>query len=118
VAEKTLAFVGLEKHKNRLAKNLTLGDCKTLEVAKTLATQPKLILLDEVMAGLNPTEVQNTIELIMKIRDRGISIFLTEHVMHAIMKLSERIIVMHHGEKIAEARPGRSPRTERLSTLT
>jgi branched-chain amino acid transport system ATP-binding protein len=105
VADETLSFVGLEKQKYRLAKDLTLAECKTLEIAKAIATQPKLVLLDEVMAGLNPTEIQNTIGLIGRIRERGLTIFLTEHVMHAVMKLSDRIIVIHHGKKIAEGTP-------------
>lgn len=100
-----LDFVGLGHRKDMLAKSLTIADRKRLEVARALATQPKLLLLDEVMAGLNPTEVMEVVKMIGQIRARGITIFLIEHIMAAIMSLSERILVLHHGEKIAEGPP-------------
>ncbi len=105
-AENLIDFVGLLKYKDTPAKNLTLVQRKSLEIARALATKPKLILLDEVMAGLNPKEIQDEMDLIRKIRDDlGITVFWIEHHMRAVMGLSERIIVLHHGEKIAEGRP-------------
>lgn len=101
-----LEFVGLEGKRDILAKNLTLRDRKTLEVARALAANPRVILLDEVIAGLNPTETMWLMDLIKKIRDeRGITVFWVEHVMKAVMGLAERVIVLHHGEKIAEGSP-------------
>jgi branched-chain amino acid transport system ATP-binding protein len=100
-----LDFVGLSAKKGSLAKDLTIANQKRVEVARALATKPELLLLDEVMAGLNPTEVVLVIELIKKIRDKGITVFMIEHVMKAIMEISDRIIVLHHGEKIAEGTP-------------
>jgi ABC-type branched-subunit amino acid transport system ATPase component len=87
------------------AKELTLVNQKRLEVARGLATRPELLLLDEVMAGLNSTEVEQAIELVMGIRDRGITIFMIEHVMQAIMSVCDRIMVLDHGVKIAEGTP-------------
>ena len=78
---------------------------KRLEVARALATQPQLLLLDELMAGLNPTEVAGAMDLVYRIRDRGVTLFLIEHVMKAIMSVCDRIMVLHHGEKIAEGTP-------------
>lgn len=112
-AREVLKMVGFGRSKETLAKNLTIADRKRLEVARALATQPRLLLLDEVMAGLNPTEVAEMVDLIRQIRERGITILVIEHIMAAIMSLSERIIVLHHGEKIAEGRPediARDPR--------
>jgi branched-chain amino acid transport system ATP-binding protein len=100
-----LEFVGLSAKKGSLTKDLTIANQKRVEVARALATKPELLLLDEVMAGLNPTEVIQVIELIKKIRDKGITVFMIEHVMKAIMEISDRIIVLHHGEKIAEGPP-------------
>jgi len=100
-----LDFVGLGGMEKGLAKDLPIGSQKRLEVARALATGPKLLLLDEVMAGLNPTEVGQAIELIKRIRDRGMTLFLVEHVMKAIMGLCDQIIVLHYGVKIAEGPP-------------
>lgn len=102
-----LQEVGLFKKMGLPAASLTLCERKKLELARALATCPSLILLDEVMAGLNPTEVGEMIELIEKIREKGITVLLIEHVMKAIMKLSERVIVLHHGNKISEGTPER-----------
>ena len=110
-AEKTqeaieyLEFVGLSKMKMAPAKDLTLANQKRLEVAQALATKPELLLLDELMAGLTHTEVAQAIELVARIRKRGITIIMIEHVMTAIMSVCERIMVLHHGEKIAEGTP-------------
>jgi branched-chain amino acid transport system ATP-binding protein len=87
------------------ARELPIGGQKRLEVARALATHPELLLLDEVMAGLNPTEVAEAIDSIKRIRERGVTIMLVEHVMQAIMDVSDRIIVLHNGEKIAEGVP-------------
>jgi len=104
-AVKILKFVNMFQKKDYLSTNLTIADRKRLELARALATEPKLLLLDEVMAGLNPTETEGIMKLIAQIRDKGITIFIVEHVMKAIMALSDRIIVIHHGEKIAEGKP-------------
>lgn len=103
-AEELLEFVGLPATATP-AQDLTLVNQKRVEVARALATKPELLLLDELMAGLNPTEVAQAMELVAKIRDRGITIFVIEHVMKAIMGVCDRIIVLHHGEKIAEGTP-------------
>lgn len=88
------------------AANLTLPDRKRLEVARALATRPKLLLLDEVMAGLRPTETDRMVEVLKRLRsDTGLTILLIEHVMRAVMSLSDKIAVLHHGEKIAEGSP-------------
>jgi len=100
-----LEFVGLSAVRATPAKDLTLANQKRLEVARALATKPELLLLDELMAGLNPTEVAEAMELVTRIRDKGITIFMIEHVMKAIMNVCDRIIVLHHGEKIAEGTP-------------
>ena len=100
-----LEFTGLTAQRDALAENLIIGDLRRLEIAKAMATKPTLLLLDEVMAGLNPTETEEAIDIIRKIRDRGITILIVEHVMHAIMSLSDRVIVVHHGERIAEGIP-------------
>jgi branched-chain amino acid transport system ATP-binding protein len=104
-AENSLEFVGLSAVKASPAKDLTLANQKRLEVARALATKPEVLLLDEIMEGLNPAEVAQAMELISRIRDKGITIIMIEHVMKAIMNLCERILVLHHGEKIAEGTP-------------
>ncbi len=104
-AMEVLEFAGLGHRAGMLARNLTLPDRKRLEVARALATGPRLLLLDEVIAGLNPTETQRTMELIRAIKAQGITIIMIEHIMRAIMGLSDRIVVLHHGEKIADGPP-------------
>jgi len=104
-AMELLEFVGLKGKEAILAKSLTLVDRKRLEMAKALAGEPELLLLDEVVAGLNPTETAETMALIKKIRDMGVTIFMVEHIMKAVMGVSDRIMVLHHGEKIADGRP-------------
>jgi branched-chain amino acid transport system ATP-binding protein len=104
-AMESLEFVGLPAAKATPAKDLTLANQKRLEVARALATRPELLLLDELVAGLNATETAQVIELVTRIRDRGITILMIEHVMKAIMSICDRIIVLHHGEKIAEGTP-------------
>ena len=96
-----LETVGLASRADSPARSLTLAGKKRLEVARALAAKPKLLLLDEVLAGLNPTEIALMIDLIRKIRDGGVSVFMIEHVMQAIMNLSDRIVVLNLGRKIA-----------------
>ena len=104
-AEEILEFVGLSEVKAIPAKDLTLANQKRVEVARALATDPELLLLDEIMAGLNPAEVGQAMELVNRIREKGITIIMIEHVMKAIMNMCERIMVLHHGRKIAEGTP-------------
>lgn len=101
----SLEFAGLSAIKETFAKDLTLANQKRLEVARALATQPELLLIDELIAGLNPAETAQAMELVTRIRDRGITVFMIEHVMKAIMAICDRIIVLHHGQKIAEGKP-------------
>jgi branched-chain amino acid transport system ATP-binding protein len=105
-AMEILAFIGLLEHAQRLPGQLTLASRKRLEVARALATGPRALLLDEVVAGLNPVEAQQLIRLIRQIRERGVSIVMIEHVMHAVMSLSDRVMVLDHGRKISEGEPG------------
>jgi len=100
-----LEFVGLSAVRGTPAKDLTLVNQKRLEVARGLATQPELLLLDELMAGLNSTEVTEAMALVTKIRNTGITIMMIEHVMKAIMSVCDRIMVLHHGVKLAEGTP-------------
>ena len=104
-ATELLDFVGLSAMSALPTKDLTLANQKRVEVARALATRPELLLLDEVMAGLNPTETAEAMELVTRIRDKGITVFMIEHVMKAIMSVCDRIMVLHHGEKIAEGTP-------------
>jgi len=104
-ALEVLERVGLASRASSPARALTLASKKRLEVARALAAKPKLLLLDEVLAGLNPTEIAQMIELVRSIRNSGISVFMIEHVMQAIMNLSDRIVVLNLGRKIAEAPP-------------
>jgi branched-chain amino acid transport system ATP-binding protein len=104
-AMESLEFVGLSIMKAIPAKDLTLANQKRLEVARALATQPELLLLDELVAGLNPTETSQAMELVTRIRNRGITVLVIEHVMKAIMSVCDRIMVLHHGVKIAEGSP-------------
>ena len=99
-------FVGFSAVKLTPAKDLTLANQKRLEVARALATKPELLLLDELMAGFNPTEVAQAMELVTRIRDKGITVFMIEHVMKAIMSVCNRIMVLDYGVKIAEGTPG------------
>lgn len=104
-AMELLEFVGLEEYRYELAENLPFALAKRLEIARALATQPKIILLDEPSSGLNPKEQNDQVELIRKINNSGITILIIEHVMKIIMDISQRIFVLHYGEKIAEGTP-------------
>jgi branched-chain amino acid transport system ATP-binding protein len=104
-ASQALEFVELSAMSETPVQDLTLVNQKRVEVARALATKPELLLLDELMAGLNATETSEAMELVTRIRDTGITIFMVEHVMKAIMGICERIMVLHHGEKIAEGTP-------------
>ncbi len=105
VAEEVLEFVGLADKKNVLAGKLNVAQKKRLEMARALAARPYLLLLDEVLAGLNPTEVARMLQVIRKIREEGVTILMIEHLMHAVMNISDRIIVLDYGRKIAEGTP-------------
>lgn len=115
IALKWLSFVGLLDKTNSVVADLNIGDQRKLEMARALATGPKLLLLDEVMAGLTPTEIEGVVELVRKIRDElGITILMIEHIMAALMKLSDRVIVMDQGTKIAEGTPAEISVNERV----
>jgi branched-chain amino acid transport system ATP-binding protein len=107
LAAQVLERVGLQDKLDSLAADLTLGEQKRLEIARALATDPQLLLLDEPMGGLNPREVNAACALVEQIRADGVSVILVEHVMKAIMRISNRIVVIHHGEKIADGPPER-----------
>lgn len=100
-----LKFTGLYEKRDFPVSNLTIADQKRLEISKALATQPRLLMLDEAMAGLNATEMNEAIDLIKKIRDRGITLIIVEHVMEVIMPISERVVVFDSGKKIADDTP-------------
>ena len=104
-ARKVLSQMNLEGKANALGKDLTVPERKRLELARALATQPKLLLLDEVMSGLNPTELKELMDVLKNIADRGITLFIIEHIMHAVMAISHRIMVLNHGEVIAIGTP-------------
>jgi branched-chain amino acid transport system ATP-binding protein len=104
-AHEVIEFVGLGMKEHTPAKDLTTIDQRRLEMARALATQPRILLLDEVMAGLNPSEIDQAIALIGKLSKRGLTIVIIEHVMRAIMAVARHIIVLDHGQKIAEGHP-------------
>jgi branched-chain amino acid transport system ATP-binding protein len=104
-AREAIEFVGLSAKARTAAKDLTTIDQRRLEMARALATQPKILLLDEVMAGLNPSEIDQAVALIGKLSQRGLTIVIVEHVMRAIMAVARHIVVLDHGQKIAEGAP-------------
>ena len=104
-AREAIDFVGLSARTNTAAKDLTTIDQRRLEMARALATQPKILLLDEVMAGLNPAEIDQAVALVGKLSARGLTIVIVEHVMRAIMAVAKHIVVLDHGQKIAEGSP-------------
>jgi branched-chain amino acid transport system ATP-binding protein len=104
-AREAVEFVGLSDRAQTLAVHLTIAGKKRLELARALSARPRLLLLDEVLAGLNPTEVEYMIGVIRRIRERGVTILMIEHLMQAIMSLSDRIVVLNYGQKLAEGLP-------------
>jgi branched-chain amino acid transport system ATP-binding protein len=104
-AEELLEFVGMSSFRMSTARDLTLVRQKQVEVARALATSPQLLMLDELMAGLNLAEVAQAMDLVRRIRQRGVTVLMIEHVMKAVMGVCDRIVVLHHGEKIAEGTP-------------
>jgi branched-chain amino acid transport system ATP-binding protein len=104
-AERVIQACGLAAHAAGRARTLPIGLRKRLEVARALATRPRLLLLDEVMAGLNPTELGGMVELIRRLHADGLTLIVIEHIMAAMMRLAQRIVVLHHGEAIAEGAP-------------
>jgi branched-chain amino acid transport system ATP-binding protein len=104
-AREAIDFVGLSARENTAAKDLTTIDQRRLEMARALATEPKILLLDEVMAGLNPAEIDQAVALVGKLSARGLTIVIVEHVMRAIMAVARHIVVLDHGQKIAEGSP-------------
>ena len=104
-AREAIDFVGLSAREKTPAKDLTTIDQRRLEMARALATDPRILLLDEVMAGLNPAEIDQAVALVGKLSARGLTIVIVEHVMRAIMAVARRIVVLDHGQKIAEGRP-------------
>jgi branched-chain amino acid transport system ATP-binding protein len=114
IAMDVLKELQLDHRAHQLASNLTIADRKRLEIAKALATGPELLLLDEVMAGLRPTEVDDMIDIIKGLRDRGVTVFVIEHIMRAVMALSDRVVVIQFGEKIAEGKPEDVTRDENV----
>ena len=106
LAEETIEFCGLTMYRDKLARSLPIAMRKRLEITRALATKPKLLLLDETAAGLNPSEVEQAILIIKKIRESGITIIIVEHIMRVIMSISDRILAINHGMVIAEGTPG------------
>jgi branched-chain amino acid transport system ATP-binding protein len=106
IADRILARVGLLHRSEHRAAELTIGDLKGLELAKALALEPELLLLDEVMAGLNQTEVERVMGLVRDIHAGGVTVLFIEHVMKAVMGMADRVVVLHHGRKIADGVPG------------
>lgn len=112
IAAEVLNFTALHDDRNVISKGLPLGKRKRLEIARALATQPELLLLDESFAGLNPSELDESIQIIRNIKKRGVTIMIIEHHMKVIMSISDRIVVLNYGEKIAEGSPleiGKNP---------
>ena len=104
-AREAIDFVGLSARENAAARDLTSIDQRRLEMARALATQPRLLLLDEVMAGLNPAEIDQAVALVGKLSSRGLTIVIVEHLMRAIMAVAKHIVVLDHGQMIAEGSP-------------
>lgn len=105
IANEVLEFVRLAERADQLAGSLNVAQKKRLEMARALASRPYLLLLDEVLAGLNPSEIAAMVETVRQIRDRGITIIMIEHVMHAIMNVSDRIVVLEYGQLLAAGTP-------------
>jgi branched-chain amino acid transport system ATP-binding protein len=106
IAREHLAFTGLADMADRPASSLTLARRKRLELAKSLAMRPRVLMLDEVNAGLNPTEVDDALAIIRRIADQGVTIIVIEHLMKVVLSISHRLVVLHHGQLIAQGKPG------------
>jgi branched-chain amino acid transport system ATP-binding protein len=113
-AEEVLKFTNLWGVRDQLSKGLPLGLRKRLEIARALATGPELLLLDEACAGLNPAELDESIAIIRRIKERGITIMIIEHHMKVIMSISDRIVVLNYGQKLAEGTPGEISRNAQV----
>jgi branched-chain amino acid transport system ATP-binding protein len=113
LADEVIEFVGLNRA-DQLAGSLNVAQKKRLEMARALVAKPHLLLLDEVLAGLNPFEIGGMVETVKAIRDQGISIIMIEHVMHAVMNVSDRIIVLDYGQLIAEGTPTEVSNNEKV----
>ncbi|HEX9076291.1 MAG TPA: ABC transporter ATP-binding protein [Anaerolineae bacterium] len=105
VADEVLEFVGIADRSDMLASKLNVAQKKRLEMARALAAHPLMILLDEVLAGLNPSEVTDMLGVVRRIREQGVTVLMIEHLMHAVMNLSDRVVVLDYGRKIAEGTP-------------
>jgi branched-chain amino acid transport system ATP-binding protein len=114
VATEVMEFLEISDRAEQLAGSLNVAQKKRLELARALAAEPDLLLLDEVLAGLNPSEIANMVETVKRIRDRGVTIIMIEHVMHAVMNVSDRMIVLDYGELIAEGTPEEIQNDERV----
>ena len=113
-AQNVLEFVGILKYANELAGNLSYGDQRRVEIARALATKPKLLLLDEPAAGMNPTEKRELMDLVGKIRERDVTILVIEHDMKVVMGICDRVAVLDHGKKIADGSPGEVQRDPKV----
>lgn len=114
IADEVLEFVGLAKRADQLAGSLNVAQKKRLEMARALAARPYLLLLDEVLAGLNPSEIDGMVQTVLKIREQGITIIMIEHVMKAVMNVSDRILVLDYGQQIAEGSPEEIAKNEKV----
>lgn len=114
IADEVLKFVELAPRADQLAGSLNVAQKKRLEMARALAARPYLLLLDEVLAGLNSSEIDNMVQIVLKIRERGITIIMIEHVMKAVMNVSDRILVLDYGQQIAEGSPEIIARDEKV----
>lgn len=114
IAEEVIELCGMREIMHKPAGSLTIADKKRLELARALPTRPRLLMLDEVMAGLTSTEVKEAVELLLKIRDRGITLLVVEHIMEAIMPIADRVVVLDGGEKIADDVPEKVVNDEKV----
>jgi branched-chain amino acid transport system ATP-binding protein len=113
-AEFILEFLGLKNRKDSLGKNLSYGEQRLLEIAISLAADPALLLLDEPVAGMNPSEWENVMSIISQIRNKGVTVLLVEHNMDVVMNISDRIVVLDHGKKISEGLPSQVQDDEKV----
>jgi branched-chain amino acid transport system ATP-binding protein len=114
IADEVLEFVGLAPKADQLAGSLNVAQKKRLEMARALAARPYLLLLDEVLAGLNHSEIEGMVQTVLKIREQGITIIMIEHVMKAVMNVSDRVLVLDYGQQIAEGSPEEIARDEKV----